>query len=256
MYVDEVGNPDLRASADPNHRYLTLAGVIMGLDYVARVAQPRVENLKRRYFGSHPDEPVVLHRKELVNAAPPFHALRNPEVRARFDQELLTMLRQLDYTVVTVHIDKLAHVEQYKVWRYDPYHYCLEVLLERYVLWLGDRHLRGDVLAESRGGKEDRRLKQSYERLYGSGCRFIPPATLAERLTSRQLKVMPKSNNIAGLQVADLIAHPSYKAALARRNREALPRNFGGQIAAILEQSKYRRSPSGTIDGWGRKWLP
>jgi hypothetical protein len=36
----------------------------------------------------------------------------------------------------------------------------------------------------------------------------------------------------------------------------ALPENFGGVIAAILEESKYNRSPEGKISGWGRKWLP
>jgi len=29
MYVDEVGNSDLGASLDPNHRYLSLTGVVL-----------------------------------------------------------------------------------------------------------------------------------------------------------------------------------------------------------------------------------
>ena len=75
LYVDEVGNSDLGASHNPNHRYLSLTGVMCELDYVARVLQPELEQLKKQYFGSHPDEPVVLHRKELVNRQPPFQAL-------------------------------------------------------------------------------------------------------------------------------------------------------------------------------------
>ena len=35
MYVDEVGNADLNASQDPNHRYLSLTGVVFELDYMA-----------------------------------------------------------------------------------------------------------------------------------------------------------------------------------------------------------------------------
>ena len=66
LYVDEVGNPDMGASEDPNHRYLSLTGVILELGYVDAVVHPRVEDLKRRYFGSHADEPMILHRKELV----------------------------------------------------------------------------------------------------------------------------------------------------------------------------------------------
>jgi hypothetical protein len=37
----------------------------------------------------------------------------------------------------------------------------------------------------------------------------MKPARFQVVLTSRQLKVKPKQNNIAGLQLADLIAHTS-----------------------------------------------
>lgn len=111
-------------------------------------------------------------------------------------------------------------------------------------------------MAESRGGKEDRRLKDSFERVYDSGSQFVARQHFAKQLTSRQLKVKPKSNNIAGLQIADLIAHPSFRATLARREQQTLPRNFGGKIAEVLEGGKYDRDRRGTIEGWGRKWLP
>jgi len=84
----------------------------------------------------------------------------------------------------------------------------------------------------------------------------MKPDEFTNQLTSRQLKVKPKGNNIAGLQLADLIAHPSYRATLLRRNRQPLPANFGGQIADILEASKYNRRADVEIEGWGRKWLP
>ena len=166
------------------------------------------------------------------------------------------MLVKLEYTVITAVLDKLEHQRRYATWRFDPYHYCLTVIVERFVLWLNARNASGDVLAESRGGKEDRRLKDSFERVYEKGSDYIKPEQFAQRLTSRQLKVKSKSNNIAGLQIADLLAHPSFRATLARHERQALPGNFGGQIAGILEERKYHRSDRGQIDGWGRKWLP
>ncbi|GAG45940.1 unnamed protein product, partial [marine sediment metagenome] len=57
MYVDEVGNPDLKSSDNPNHRFLSLTGVIIDLAYVKSVLHPDMESLKERYCGSHPDEP-------------------------------------------------------------------------------------------------------------------------------------------------------------------------------------------------------
>lgn len=256
MYVDEVGNSDLGASHDPNHRYLSLTGVILELEYVNSVVFPALENLKRKYFGSHPDEPIILHRKELVNRNFPFQALRDSAVEQTFNQEFLSLLRQLEFVVITAVIDKLEHQQRYQVWRFDPYHYCLTILVERYVLWLKRRNVVGDVTAESRGGKADRRLKNSFERVYARGSDFISAEEFAQYLTSRELKVKPKANNIAGLQLADLIAYPSFRAVLARHNHTTLPENFGAKIVEILETSKYDKSPMGEIDGWGRKWLP
>jgi len=121
MYVDEVGNPHLDSSYDPRHRHLSLTGVIIELEHVNQVVFPRLEDLKRRYFASHVDNPVIMHRKELVNAKPPFQCLRDAATRAAFDDELLVLLEELEYVVITVVIDKQAHFEQYRVWQYDAY---------------------------------------------------------------------------------------------------------------------------------------
>lgn len=150
---------------------------------------------------------------------------------------------------------KREHLDRYEDWAEDPYHYCLKVIVERYVLELHSGGRRGDVMAESRGGKEDRRLKDEFSRVYLTSA-AVGYNRFAECLTSSQLKVKPKSANIAGLQLADMIAHPSFVATKARREGRDLPDNFGGSIAAVLEASKYRRRWDGRIDGFGRKWLP
>lgn len=256
LYIDEVGNPDLNSSVDLRHRYLSLTGVILELEYVRSTFFPKLEAIKRSYFDSHPDEPVILHRKELVNKKPPFTSLRDIDTEKRFNRDILKMIRETEYEVLTVVIDKLRHKQRYTVWRYDPYHYCLAILLERYVLWLERKGQIGDVMAESRGGKEDRRLKNSFQKVYDAGTDYIFPDQIQSRLTSKQLKVKPKSINVAGLQLADLIAHPAFKAAQARRNKQKLPQTFGGKISEILEGTKYIRRPDGNIEGWGRKWLP
>lgn len=256
LYIDEVGNSDLAASLDPNHRYLSLTGVIVSLDFVGTDLNPKIEDLKRRYFGSNPDDPVILHRKDLVNQRGPFVGLRDPARRAAFDAELMDLIRDLDYTVITAVIDKLDHLNRYQGWSYDPYHYCLTILLERYALWLGERGERGDVMAESRGKKEDLRLKAEFSRIYTDGTPNVAHADFVARFTSSQLKVKPKSANVSGLQLADLIAHPSFVATKARHEGLNLPANYGGRVAEILEASKYRRSWSGRIAGFGTKWLP
>lgn len=258
LYVDEVGNHDLTHADDPNERFLSLTGVILESNYVLHVLQPEIEEIKRNFFQCDPDEPIVLHRKELVNKRFPFQALRDPEIEQRFNTVLLTALARWDYHVVTVVIDKKTHRDQYQVWHYHPYHYCLAVLLERFVLFLYHNGGRGDVMVEARGGKEDSKLKDSYVRLYERGTDNIPPERWQGHLTSCELKIKPKSANIAGLQLADLIAHPSRREILIDRHLIVDTRDiFGDQISAILRQSKYYRNErTGQIEGYGKKLLP
>jgi hypothetical protein len=229
IYVDEVGNPDLESSDNPNHRFLSLTGIIVSLDHIENVVHPQMEVLKTTYFHSHPDEPVIFHRKEMLTGKPPFESLTDPETRKRFDDELIALLGEWEYTVVTVCLDKKKHKESYSIWRYDPYHYCLAILIERFVFFLNRRQASGDVMGESRGGKEDMRLKASFERLWVHGSEYVGPEQFQTVLTSKQLKVKPKSLNIAGLQLAehDLLGKPIAP--------------FSKRVIAVLQEKYYQR---------------
>ncbi|MBW6492828.1 MAG: DUF3800 domain-containing protein [Lentimicrobium sp.] len=256
LYVDEVGNPDLNSSADENHRFLCLTGVIFELNYVSEVLSPELESLKVKYFGSHPDDPIILHRKEILYKKPPFAVLSNPETERKFNMELLMKLKQWKYSVITVIIDKREHAEKYSTWRYDPYHYCQEVLIERFRLFLNIKKSKGDVMYESRGGKEDMRLKRSFRNIMESGTHNINSEDLQLHLTSLELKVKSKQSNIAGLQVADLIAHPARRWCFKNFfDRYDLKSTFGDKVIEILEKEKFFRY-NGEIRSYGAKKLP
>ncbi len=248
IYIDEVGNPDLESSDNPNHRFLSLTGVILSLDHVESVVHPQMTALKAKYFHSHPDEPVIFHRKEMVNCKPPFENLRATKTREQFDRELLLLLESWEYTVISVCLDKKKHA----AWPYDPYHYCLAVLLERFVFFLNRAGYRGDVMAESRGGKEDNRLKASFIGLWEKGTDYVDPQQVQKALTSKQLKIKLKANNIAGLQLADIVAHPSRNEIL--RERGLLERAIGPFASEVIKilQKKYDQSGDRLF---GRKFL-
>jgi len=241
LYIDESGNSDLGSSENPIHRFLSLTGVIVDLAYVGTTLFPQLEALKRKYFNSHPDDPLVLHRKELLQAKFPFENLRVAETRRAFDAEFLGLLEAWEYTVITVCLDKMEHKKTYQVWTYDPYHYCLALLLERYIMFLERKKCSGDVLAESRGGKEDQRLKNSFLNLWREGTQYIGPERFQATLTSKQLKVKSKANNISGLQIADVLSHPSRSEILlenGKRMESLAP--FARKIVSILNDKYYR----------------
>lgn len=75
----------------------------------------------------------------------------------------------------------------------------MEILIERFFFFLESVNAVGDVMVESRGGKEDVRLKKSYLRIFENGTQFVDAVRLQKRLTSKELKVKPKMLNIACL---------------------------------------------------------
>ena len=131
-------------------------------------------------------------------------------------------------------------------------HYCLALLLERYTFFLEQKKIHGDVMAESRGGKEDKRLKASFANLWQEGTEYMSQERFHEILTSKQLKVKSKSNNISGLQLADIIAHPSRNEILHEHGLlDKEPAPFARKVISIL-QDKYDRR-SGRV--FGKKFI-
>ena len=233
MYVDESGNSNLHHTENPNERFLALTGVVIDLEHVRDSVHPEMESLKAEYFDSHPDEPVILHRSDIMNRRGAFQSLYAPHVNDAFNKEILRLLRKWEYVVVTVCLDKERHVEQYGTWSRDPYHYCMEILLERFCFLICQRHSTGDVMAESRGGREDRRLKDEFRKLWESGTNCLEPDRTQRLLTSRELKVKAKSANTTGLQLADLIANPSRSEILAEYG--LLGRELGAFTKEIID---------------------
>ncbi len=255
IYIDEVGNSDLNSSNNPNHRFLSLTGVIFDLKYVSEILNPELETLKKRYFDAHPDEALILHRKEIVNKKPPFERLRDKSIEKSFNKELLSSFEKWEYKIITVVIDKQEHNNKYTKWKYDPYHYCMEILAERFFYFLSSVNANGDVMIESRGGKEDLRLKRSFRRIMELGTHYVNAAELRKRISSLELKVKPKSANISGLQVADLLAYPSRRHVLKHYGRLDDDRyTFNEKIIEIIKE-KYDRKGN-RIEGYGFKMLP
>lgn len=244
----------MKSSDDPNQRYLGLTGVIMRLDYERGQFTEALSLIKQEVFGT---DQIVFHRKEMLQAKAPFEALKDDSVRARLDVGLLELMSHATYRVFTVVIDKQEHMRRYQVWTFDPYHYCLTVTLERYVLLLKRMDQVGDVMAESRGKKENMRLERAYRYIYKNGSTHIAAKVFQKFLSSKEIKIESKKANISGLQMADMIANPSCRSLICCNMKTEMTAEFGKQIVERLTKVKYLKNPAtGQIEGWGTKWLP
>jgi hypothetical protein len=253
MFVDEVGNSDLGSSDDVNHRYLSVTGLIVDMDHYREFIDPHVRLLKMTVFGT---DSIVLHRREILDKKPPFECLKDPVKNEDFGARILCGLRDWEYKVISIVIDKRSHREKYTKWHFHPYHYCMTCLLERYVMFLNRQNGRGDVLAESRNRCDDEKLKGTYKTFHQRGSNHVKARSLLDRLTTGELKLSKKSANMNGLQIADLIANPSFRAILCEKTGIAMTAKFSSQIIEILNCGKYDDANSGTVWGTGKKWLP
>ncbi|HOK65842.1 MAG TPA: hypothetical protein PK054_11690 [Anaerohalosphaeraceae bacterium] len=106
LYIDESGDHTYNLLNDPTHRYLALLGVwFRGEDYLSFAEH--LEDFKRSIWGFRPDNPVIFHRTEIINRKGPFGLLCQPEKRKQFDEGLLNLVRQAQFKMVCVIIDKL-----------------------------------------------------------------------------------------------------------------------------------------------------
>lgn len=255
LYIDESGDHSYRQVDAPEKRYLGLIGCFFSLEQYPSFKEG-LENLKREHFSYDPDFPLILHRKELVNRRGPFGRLLNPDIEKSFNQDLLNLLERSDFRIIAVVIDKKSHIERYKEAAFHPYHYCLACLLERYCGYLNFMNGVGDVLAESRGGREDKQLKEAFVRIYNGGTLWREANFFQRALTSKEIKLKPKSANIAGLQLADLLAHPIKQDMLVEEKRISDPGDvFGKKIHQAIVQKYNKHLYQGDIQGYGRIFL-
>lgn len=256
IYIDESGVHTYDELEASDKRYLGLTGIIIEAESYKTNFHLSLEELKKKHFTYDPDEPVILERSEIINKQGPFWRLRDPAKEQVFNEDLLSFLQSQEYTIITVVIDKKSHLERY-IEPLHPYHYCLEVMLERYraFLYYHHRGAKGDVLAESRGGKEDNLLKEVYQKFYNEGTSELEATELQEVLTSKEIKIKPKLANISGLQVADLLAHPLKQEILLNNGVAVSIGKFAERIYAITKQKYCCHKYTGKIDGYGRKLL-
>jgi hypothetical protein len=209
LYLDESGDHVFRETTETAHRFLCLLGCwFQNPDYVQ--FHEALENLKELHLHHHPDNPVILHREDMINTRKAFKVLQDEKKRAEFDTDLLNIIQSAEFRVVAVVIDKAALRASYGESAAHPYHLGLGFLLQRYAGYLNRINRVGDVMAEARGGAEDLLLKESYSRVYDHGIWGVTSAGFFQSaLSSREMKLRGKKANISGLQLADLLGHPT-----------------------------------------------
>jgi len=237
LYIDESGHHSYKKVDDLDKRYLGITGVLIKKDEYKAKAKPNLEQLKESIFRYDPDDPPILVRSLIRGRKSWFYVLQDQILNTKWEQGLLSYLRSLrDYTYFyTVVIDKQVHLAKYPLQTFDAYVYSLSVLLNRVRGLLYRRGEQADVLAESRGAKEDTQIQLAYTTLLTTGPNNPQFGTAVEYQAAfphPELIIGKKYQNIAGLQIADIVANEQ-KLLTIEEDKKPLPRpisSFGQQI--------------------------
>ena len=234
VYVDESGDHSL-VSIDSAYPIFSLAFCIFRKSQYARAVLPAITEFKFKHFGH---DQVVLHEREIRKAKGNFSVLVETPRRASFLSGLNNLLADAPFEVIAGVIHKGQHVDRY-VYPESPYDLALTFCMERLQKRLQSSR-RTTIVFECRGRREDQELELVFRRICdGDNHR-------GDTLPF-DLHFADKKTNSSGLQIADLVARPIGLKVL-RPSQE-------NRAWDILEP-KIRRSPQGSIWGWGLKVFP
>jgi hypothetical protein len=240
LFVDESGDHNL-ANIDDNFPVFCLAGCAFESNYYNGEVRKTVDEFKLRWWGR---TEVDLHSREIRKCEGDFSFLHDPAKKEAFYADLNGLVSSLRFRIIAIVILKNSHRDRYGPKAKHPYSLSLAFMLERYskLIVRNGWAESGWILAESRGGDEDGALKAEY-------CRLVKQGTYYQSNLSNitSLWTEKKSANIAGLQIADLVAYP-----IAAKVLRPMMENKSLEI--LME--KFDVSPRGQILGFGLKIFP
>lgn len=248
IYIDESGDHTYKNVSNLATRYLALTAVVVAKKHYDTTIHPALDALKRKHFNYDPDNPVILHRSDIIKRRRWFGVLQDPARSQAWDVDILAFTQSLQAQVFTVVIDKQIHKQNYPTQTFDPYDYALAVLLNRIRGYLNIWTSQADVLAEARGKVEDRQLRDAYDALRTVGGGSYGTAAEFQQVYPDDLIIRRKDQNVAGTQIADLLA-AGQKIDIAIRN--------GAPVATPLRPftQKLNVAADHMINGYGRYFL-
>ncbi|GAB7562513.1 hypothetical protein LG202_05520 [Methylobacillus methanolivorans] len=203
-FFDECGDHSL-TKIDKDFPLFLLCTVIVERDAYARQIIPALAQFKLRYFAH---EGINLHSREIRKAEGPFSILQNAGVRQSFLAELSKLMATLPFTLFITAIHKNAYAARYGKEARNPYDVALEYSFERILHFMeAQQESQLPVIAEARGQQEDDALRASFHKLMTQGT-YYNSAERFQKLIC-PISFRRKQDNISGIQVADLCAHPT-----------------------------------------------
>ena len=188
LFLDEAGDHNLLV-VDKDYPVFVLGGCIIDEKEHEQKAKPLISEFKKKLFGT---DKLILHFRDYARSINGFEKMRLNDFRYQFYSELTEILRKIDFSLVACLIDKKNHLHRYDLRAVDPYLLSLEVLVEKFTIYLRENNDSGIIIAESRNPQLDNELNLSFLGLKINGTRFIKAKEIAERISNLAIRKKKK----------------------------------------------------------------
>ncbi len=232
LYIDETGDHSL-SKIDKSYPIFLLSGVIVDEDYHNGELSASLDTFKLRHFGT---KDIILHSQEMTHPksakSKEYVNFMDSDFRNSFYKGFEQFLKSSKVSIVACVIMKNKHFANYGLEAKDPYLLSFDNLINRLVFDLSDGQ-KGRIVAESRNSVLDNQLEIAYLTSRIEGTNKVQPAELKLKLES-SIQFLQKSDNAAGLQIADMVASPIARHYLGK------PERTGHQLSYESVFSKVR----------------
>lgn len=204
LFLDESGDHGL-SNIDDSFPIFVLSGILINEpDY--ETLKQNIDEIKKHFWG---DKKVIFHSRDIRKCEKEFVVLFDEAIKKEFYEEINNLISTSNYEIISSAIDKNKYIQRYGRLSDDVYEIALSFIVERAVFSLDakrDQNKKLNIIIERRGKKEDKKLTEHFQTLCARGTGYVEPF----RLTNYGLNISfkGKSDDIAGLQLADLIAYP------------------------------------------------
>lgn len=204
LFIDESGDHGLK-TIDKDFPVFVLCGVLIHHEEY-KIIEDRVNSLKRSIWG---DKKVIFHSTDIRRKRKEFTNLIDPVTYESFMIGLNNIMSKSNYTVIASCVDKLEFVRIFGKIITNIYSVSLSFIMERMVFFLDDvdpKDKKVQICIEARGKKEDASLRSDFDIVISRGTNFVTSKRFQD--LGANIHFRPKSNDVTGLQLSDLIAYP------------------------------------------------
>ncbi|MEW5843156.1 MAG: DUF3800 domain-containing protein [Bacteroidota bacterium] len=204
LFLDESGDHGL-GNIDLQFPVFVLCGVLIS-ESSYKIIENNLNEIKRNFWG---DKKVIIHSSDIRKCEKEFQILFDLELKKNFYKAINNLITNSDYTIIAAAINKQKYIHKYGKLSDDVYEISLSFLIERSIFYLDNIHnldKQLKIIIEKRGRKEDKKLDDHFQKLCAKGTGFVD----ASRLKNYNIEITfcNKQDDLAGLQLADLLAYP------------------------------------------------